>query len=89
MNCSSFDSQDAVISDTSWKLRESLDLGNLDILKPSWNLGENLDRTDSVMKTSSVKTEGSLDQDSIPNTLSSFSRSQASSSVGDVECTPL
>ncbi|XP_071527350.1 LIM domain kinase 1 isoform X3 [Panulirus ornatus] len=89
LNYSSFDSQDAVISDTSWKLRESLDLGNLDILKPSWNLDGNLDRTDSVMKTSSVNTEGKVDQDSIPNTLSSFSQSQASSSVGDLECTPL
>ncbi|XP_069191350.1 LIM domain kinase 1-like isoform X2 [Procambarus clarkii] len=86
---SSFDTQDMLLNDASWKLRESLDLGKLDILKPSWSPGENLDETDSVTKNSSAKTEGNLDKDSIPDTLSSLSRPQASSLVGDVECTPL
>lgn len=85
----SLDSQDAVINDTSWKLSESLDLSSVDILKPNWSPNDSTHKTDSVKQNTSAKIEGSKSEESTSNTLSSFSRSQASSSVGDFQCTQL
>lgn len=89
LNFSSLDSQDAAVNDASRKLRESLDLNSVDIVNPIWSPSDGTDRTDSAVQNAGAKPEGIQSEDSTSNTLSSFSRSQASSSVGDLECTQL
>ncbi|XP_069999971.1 LIM domain kinase 1 isoform X1 [Penaeus vannamei] len=83
-------------SPAGWSLNDSIDLEDLDTFNKSWECSnDNISSLEKAVKLSTVK---DTDQSANPNTViaeepkalpPSFSKSQASSSMGDMECTQL
>lgn len=84
-NHTEFDRHDSLVGETCWNLK-GLELGSLDVVSPDWLCREGIDRPDSAVKSTSIIPESNQN---IPSSLPSFSKTQASNSVAEMECTQL
>ncbi|KAK3865597.1 hypothetical protein Pcinc_028808 [Petrolisthes cinctipes] len=85
-NHTELDRHDSLVDETCLNLKKGLEIGSLDMVTSEWHCREGLDRPDAAIKNMSIITESNQN---IPGSLPSFSKTQASNSVAEMECTQL